>query len=517
MTIVTWSWLFLSLYIAGMLVIGVLAKRRVQHADDYATARRSYGPLVLALAFAASIASGSTFLGTSGLGYQFGVPTIWGKVLYPVGVYFGVLISMRLIATAGHRFGNRTIPEFLGDRYQSEGIRILVAVLSLILLFCLAGQLVSGIVMFETMLGVPPAWALLITTAVLLGYVVMGGAHADILTDGIQGVLMLCVALLIVGLTIFGAGVEGGLAGIFRRLAEQDPALVQPLNPDIALYHSWWAIISVLFAHIPLGLLPHMGNKLWALKSRDQQFSFVRLAFLFGLTMAMMGFGGLLARALFGELLYEQGLNPNQALPMLLIELLPTWLSALIGVGILSAIMSTADGLVISSSQIVANDLYRRSIVPRLRHALSDAELDRRVLRISRVATVVILLLCMALGWAMLDRNITLIVWIGTGGMMAAFGGPLVLGALWRGVTRAGAYAGLLSGIATFTLLHAQLIDPDWFGEGTFGQIASWLYAEGPNPFSCAALGQFASVLATIVVSKLTRPLSADYLRRLFG
>lgn len=516
MSLVTWSWLFLILYIAGMLAIGVLAKRRVHRADDFATARQSYGPLVLALAFAASIASGSTFLGTSGLGYQFGVPTIWAKVLYPVGVYFGVLISMRLIATAGNRFGNRTIPEFLGDRYQSEGIRLLVSLLSLILLFYLAGQLVAGIVIFETMLGVPPAWALLITTMVLLGYVVMGGAHADILTDGIQGVLMLGVALLIIGLTLFGAGVDGGLPGVLRRLADQDPALVQPLNPNTALYHSWWSIISVMFAHIPLGLLPHMGNKLWALKSRDKQFSFVRLAFLFGLTMAMMGFGGLLARGLFGELLYEEGLNPNHALPMLLIELLPAWLAALIGVGILSAIMSTADGLVISSSQIVANDLYRRSIAPRLRRPLSDKELDRRVLLISRVATVVILLLCMALGWAMLDRNITLIVWIGTGGMMAAFGGPLVLGALWRGVTRAGAYAGLVAGIVTFTILHAQLIDPGWFGEGNIGAIASWLHAEGPNPFSCAAIGQFASVLATVIVSKLTRPLSSDYLSRVF-
>ena len=147
---------------------------------------------------------------------------------------------------------------------------------------------------------------------------------------------------------------------------------------------------------------------------------------------------------------------------MLLIELLPTWVAALIGVGILSAIMSTADGLVVSSSQIVANDLYRRTIAPRLRTRPSGKELDRQVLLISRIATVAILLLCMALAWAMLDHNITLIVWIGIGGMMAAFGGPLVMGALWQGVTRAGAYAGLIGGFGTFVILHARLIDPTW-------------------------------------------------------
>ncbi len=122
MGLVAWSWLFLSLYIGLMLVFGWVGSRRVRDADDFATARHSYGPLFLALAFAASTASGATFLGSPGLGYQYGVASIWGKFLYPIGVYFGVLISMKLIASSGHKFGNRSIPEYLGDRrcHQSD-------------------------------------------------------------------------------------------------------------------------------------------------------------------------------------------------------------------------------------------------------------------------------------------------------------------------------------------------------------------------------------------------------------
>ena len=511
MSLTHWSWFFLIVYVGAMLAIGVVARRRVRHADDFATARRSYGPIVLALAFAASIASGSTFLGTSGLSYQWGLPSLWGKFLYPIGVYFGVLISIRLIASAGNRFGSRTIPEYLGDRYQSDGIRILVSLFSLVLFFYLAGQLVSGIVMFETMLGLDPEWAIVITTAVLLGYVVMGGAHADILTDSVQGFLMLGVAITIIGLTIAGAGTDGGFPGLVRNLGEQDPELVQLLNDKTPLYHSWWAIVAVVFAHIPLGLLPHMGNKLWALKDNRQQMTFVRFAFVVSLTMAMMGFAGLLARGVFGDMLLQEGLNPNQSLPLLLIELMPTWLAALIGVGILSAIMSTADGLIVSSSQIVANDLYRRTVAPRIHSQLSEVELDRRVLAISRISTVVILLLCMALGWALLDYNITLIVWIGAGGLMAAFAGPLVVGALWRGVTRAGAYAGLVGGMVTFTVLHAQLIDPSWFADGMSANIATWIRNEGPNPFSCTALGQFVSIATTVICLLYTSDAADDY------
>ena len=211
MSLITWSWLFLIIYIGAMLAIGVIGQRRVKHADDFATARGAYGPIFLAFAFAATTASGATFLGSPALGYEWGMPTIWGTFLYPIGVYFGVLISMRLIATSGNRFGNRSIPEYLGDRYQSEGIRVLVAVFSLVLFFYLAGQLVSGLVMFEIMLGLSPLWALLITTTVLSIYVVLGGAHADILTDGVQGFMMLLVAVVVIVLFVTGFGVEGSI------------------------------------------------------------------------------------------------------------------------------------------------------------------------------------------------------------------------------------------------------------------------------------------------------------------
>lgn len=517
MTLITWSWVFLVVYIGLMVGIGLYAQKRVKHADDFATARNSYGPVFLAFAFAASTASGATFLGGPALAYEWGFAVNWTNILYPIGLYFGVLISMRLVATAGNRFGSRSIPEFLGDRYQSEGIRVLVSLMSLVLFFYLAGQLVSGLVMFEIMLGLPAHWALIITSLVLLFYVVLGGAHADILTDGIQGFMMLILAVVVIILFLLGYGVEGGFSGMIDLLAAQDENLLKPLNPATPLFHSWWSIVAIVFAHMPLGLLPHLGNKLWALKEGDGQIRFVRLAFIFGLTMALLGVGGLLARALLGDALYQADMNPNAALPMLFIELFPPWLAALVGVGVLSAVMSTADGLVVSSSQIIANDLYRRTLVPRLKLNISHDALDASVLAISRISTVVVLLLCMGMAWALIDTNIAMIVWIGNGGMMAAFAGPLMVGALWRGVTRYGAYAGLLSGFLTFLILHTQQLDPAWFAPGMLHDVVTWLYQEGPNPYSCAALGEFVSVSATYLVSRLTRPLPRDHIDGLFG
>ena len=98
---------------------------------------------------------------------------------------------------------------------------------------------------------------------------------------------------------------------------------------------------------------------------------------------------------------------------------------------------------------------------------------------------------------------------------MAAFAGPLVMGALWSGVTTAGAYAGLVSGMATFVFLHSGIIEPSWFGP--LGGVAQWLKIEAPNPFSCAAMGELVSVGTTWAVSKLSQPLSERHIERVFG
>ena len=102
MSLTAWSSVFLVLYIAGMLGLGLVANRQIKGADDFATARRSYGPFFLALAFSATIASGATFLGFPGMAYEAGISATWG-LLYPVGVFIGVCISCLLYTSPSPR------------------------------------------------------------------------------------------------------------------------------------------------------------------------------------------------------------------------------------------------------------------------------------------------------------------------------------------------------------------------------------------------------------------------------
>ena len=62
-----------------------------------------------------------------------------------------------------------------------------------------------------------------------------------------------------------------------------------------------------------------------------------------------------------------------------------------------------------------------------------------------------------------------------------------------------------------------QLLDPAWFGTGVLHDLVAWLHAEGPNPFSCAAMGEAVSIVTTFVVSKLTKPLPKEHIDQMFG
>ena len=68
-----------------------------------------------------------------------------------------------------------------------------------------------------------------------------------------------------------------------------------------------------------------------------------------------------------------------------------------------------------------------------------------------------------------------------------------------------------------FVVLHTQLLDPNWFAAGAVHDVVAWLHGEGPNPFSCAAIGEAVSVAITFGVSKATRPLPEAHVEELFG
>ncbi|MDH3282957.1 MAG: hypothetical protein OEQ18_17780, partial [Gammaproteobacteria bacterium] len=119
------------------------------------------------------------------------------------------------------------------------------------------------------------------------------------------------------------------------------------------------------------------------------------------------------------------------------------------------------------------------------------------------------------LGWMTMDMNVVLLMWIGVGGFVAALMGPLVVGSLWFGVTRAGAVAGFWAGAATFILIRGEIVSGLWLVGTTWESFGRWFSFYATNPYSAATFGAAGSVLVTVIVSKLTAPLERGHLAQL--
>lgn len=194
-----------------MVGFGYIGWRRTSSQDDYATARGSFGWLLLGLAFVANLASGITFLGHPGLTYVFRFKALFLTVGYPIAAYSGVLIVGRLTKRVGDRLKSQSIPDFLGDRYDSVPVRVISALIAFGLLFYVMAQIAAAAHMFDIIFGVNYVTGIWFTTGFLAVYIVVGGSHADILTDGVQGAIMLVIVALVVVLVATGWGLDGGI------------------------------------------------------------------------------------------------------------------------------------------------------------------------------------------------------------------------------------------------------------------------------------------------------------------
>ncbi|MGG0717158.1 sodium/solute symporter [Robertmurraya massiliosenegalensis] len=480
----TYSWIFMVLFLLLMVVMGWFGMKRTKTADDFATARSSYGPYVLGFAITATIASGSTFMGMPGLAYSIGAPSLWYPLLYPLATVMGMLLVARYIKKFGDKFGTRTIPEFMGERYNSDFLRLTLSVISILLIFYIISQFVAAATMFQTMMGLDYNIGLFLTGIVLAIYLFMGGSHSDIMTDAIQGALMIFISLVVVVVFILGYGVDGGFTGMLDLIKERRPegSFDVLFRPGDATYGSAWLVILLFIAHVPFSVLPHIGNKFMAVKSNKDIKKLIMFCTIVSPLLCMMALGGMMGIAVIDP---AQEIHPDQVIPVLFSELFPPIIAAFFAITVLSAILSTSDGLVVSITQIVANDIYRKTIVPRKN--ISPEVADKMELKISRYGTFVVLALAILLAWNP-PASLSVFLWIGIGGIVSATAGPVCVGTLWKRATKTAAITSMLVGSICYWVVYLPI-----------GFNFS-------NPFGAAGIsvlvGMATMVIATLVTSK---------------
>lgn len=489
-SVVFWSWVLLIAFVVMMVTFGIIGMKKTHNNDDFATARSSYGPITIALVIAAGISSGSTFMGMPGLAFDLGAPSLWYPLLYPVATVFGMLFFAKAIKEYGDTLGTRTIPEFIGNRYDSNFLRVVLAIISALLIFYVISQLVAAATMFQIMMGVDYKVGILITIVVIGTYVFMGGSHSDIMTDAVQGMLMVLIALVVVVCFALGVGAEGGFSGMISTIQERRPEghFGKLFIPGDATYGSLWLVLLLFVAHLPFAIQPHLGNKFMAVKSNKDLKKLLMWTTVFATILPLMGLGGMLAIAVLpGDI----DIRPDAVIPTLFTELFPPFIAAFLAIAVLSAVMSTSDGLVVSLTQLLANDLFRLSIAPRLK--ISTEKADRIELNISRIATPIVLIVA-AIVALNPPQYLSIFMWIGIGGIVSSTAGPLVIGSLWKRANKTSAIISLLVGTAAYWIIYLP-----------FGFDVS-------NPFAAAGLGVIISMITMVIAVLATTKKNEDNL-----
>ena len=332
--------IIIAAYFLGMIIIGIASRKKARGIDDFFVAGRKGRTLLITGSLVATIVGGSATVGMAGLGFSRGLTGAWWLLVGSIGlVFLGLFFARRV-----RNFGLYTLPELITKQYDKRVGLAASALIVVAWLGVIAAQIIaSGAILGVLGVGTPALW-MAIFTIVFITYAVLGGQQAVIRTDTVQTGIIL-------------AGIFGGLALVLSRLGGWG-GLINSLPPE----HFAFPVSPQFGSHELLSLLllvgltyvvgPDMYSRLFC--ARDSQTAkksvfwtaLIIIPIAFGITLIGMG-----AFALFPQL------SPEQALPVIIMEVLPPFMDGIVLAALLGALMSSADTCLLSASTIFTVDI----------------------------------------------------------------------------------------------------------------------------------------------------------------
>lgn len=263
----------LLIFAAAMIGIGVYTRKKSQTLAGFLIGGRKIGAWMSAFAYGTSYFSAVIFIGYAGThGWNIGIGSLWIGIGNAI---LGCLLAWLVLAgptrRMTHKLDAKTMPEFFEARFQSKNMKIYAAIIIFVFLVPYAASVYKGLgslfgAIFpgisNVFFGLSPDVVCMFFVAVLTAiYLVMGGYLATILTDFVQGIIMIGGVIIMV-IAIVNSPQVGGLSNGLSALKEIKPALVDIWGGD-----SWkFLLTNILLTSFGTWGLPQMVNKFYAIK-----------------------------------------------------------------------------------------------------------------------------------------------------------------------------------------------------------------------------------------------------------
>lgn len=344
-------WL-LVVYLVFLLLISWFARwRALQSPEEFFLAGRALGPVVLFFTLAATNFSAFFFLGfagaawKSGLG-QYGIMGV-GTALVPISFY----IFGRRVWRLGKQKGYLTAPQLIGGEFNSPILRQLVLWTMVLFTFpYLLTQAVGAGIIVSSLVGSDVMRVTGAAVIVIIGAVViLGGMRGSAWTDVLQGALM--IAAMAAALIFVARGLGGFTQAGLQAYAIAPEHFMRPGAGGYFTLPTWVSFIMLWTFVNPI--FPQMFTRFYTARSLRS----LRLTlWLYPLLVSFL----FLAPVLIGVWARGVGLEPPTAdavLPAMVARYAPAWVHALVMVGALAALMSTADSQLLALATMLSNDL----------------------------------------------------------------------------------------------------------------------------------------------------------------
>lgn len=447
--------LLVAFLLLGMLAMGWWVSRKAKTADDFIVGGRRFGLLISTATQIAATFGGGVMLAQVGIGYQWGLAVlVYSSIAAPLGVF----LLARLFAPWLHRQNFYTTADWMCHRYgESRLLRgITSGVVSLYAVAVSVAQPIAAGKILSVATGIPFEVCLISAAVVVIIITMAGGIISVAYTD----VAQFCVKMaLIFGLLPLAISKAGGLAQVFDLVPSQSLTVT---GPGAHVLLGW--LLAVLPAT--------MVKQTYHLRIFSARTEKIAAGGLYNLAIASALVG--VWAALMGMAIYAINPaleDPEHATVWLIQNQLPSWLTTVALAAMIASIAAAGDSALHSFSSCVTRDIYQMLLKP-------DAS-DRQLRRVSRISIAVIGVV--GIGIAIAMPVVLEALLLGYSLTAAGLFFPLIFGSWWKRATRAGAIAGVFSGV-TVTILF-----------NVVPGLSDYVPA--------VAAGLFASLFALVVVS----------------
>lgn len=429
--------IILLVYVIAMLGIGFFGAKKSETSEDYILAGRQLPAWMMAFSVVAGFFGSEVAMGASGTAYTMGwiggagIPLGWSVCLLVMAFCFtGKMRGMRLY----------NISDFFEIKYGST-----VGVLSSILiaigqLFWIAALNIGIAKTLAAFLGWNYYAAIGIGLVVVLIYTVSGGLWSGVITDVIQFIILGISTIILAVVAVSEAGGWGNITAVVPK--EQMSFSIKDTS---TLLFAIGGFFSPIFSGVvtPDGNSRLMGGKSVKASIRAALLS-SPLYFVLGIACMIIGFAGVVVYPAItdAELIY----------PSFAIDYLPSFLSALVMIGLVSVVMSSADSAILASATL----LTRNVIGPLKKEKMSD----RETLKLVRLMVVVCGILSLVIAFLSAEiENAMVVLNMLTAGIWLALAPLIWYGFFWK---KANKTAGLVTTVFSCIFL---LI---WYSISTF-------------------------------------------------